>query len=193
MKDRCPYPLFFFFFFLGPHPWHMEVPRSNQSCSSRPTPATAMPDPSRVCDLYHSSWQHWILNSPSKARDRTHVLMDTSQVHFHRATTGTTPTTCNRWQFPEAFPFLVGWSWCEAPWGLIKYKQERRLYEKHFFLQLNSALEFVVFFSNLKMKHLQANKIFGEQSILLGRCFSALLDTLKCFCNCGGSKVENEQ
>ena len=44
---QCPLPLFFFFFFflvflsfLGPHPWHMEVPRlgSNRSCSRRPMP-----------------------------------------------------------------------------------------------------------------------------------------------------------
>ena len=31
--------------------------------------ATAMPDPSRVCELHHSSWQHWILNPLSEARD----------------------------------------------------------------------------------------------------------------------------
>ena len=41
---------------------------------------TAMPDLSHVCNLHHNSWQHWILDSLSKARDRTHVLMDTSQV-----------------------------------------------------------------------------------------------------------------
>ena len=42
------------------------------------TTATATQDPSHVFDLHHSSWQHWILNPLSKARDRTHVLMDTS-------------------------------------------------------------------------------------------------------------------
>ena len=31
--------------------------------------ATAMPDPSRVCDPYHSSWQRWILNPLTGARD----------------------------------------------------------------------------------------------------------------------------
>ena len=41
-----------------------------------------MPDPSRVCDLRHSSGQYWILNSLGKARDWTCVLMDTSQIHF---------------------------------------------------------------------------------------------------------------
>ena len=33
------------------------------------TTATAMPDLSHVCDLHHSSWQHWILNPLSEARD----------------------------------------------------------------------------------------------------------------------------
>ena len=37
--------------------------------------ARATPDPSRVCDLYHSSWQHWISNPLSKARDPTRNLM----------------------------------------------------------------------------------------------------------------------
>ena len=33
------------------------------------TTATAMRDPSRVCDLHHSSWQYRILDPVSKARD----------------------------------------------------------------------------------------------------------------------------
>ena len=35
------------------------------------TTATAMPDPSRICDLHHSSQQCWILNPLSEARDGT--------------------------------------------------------------------------------------------------------------------------
>ena len=38
--------------------------------------ATAMQDPSHVCDLHHSSRQRWILNPLSGAKDRTCVLMD---------------------------------------------------------------------------------------------------------------------
>ena len=53
------------------------------------TTATAMSDPSRMCDLYHSSLQHWILNPLSKARDQTCVLMDASQISYHWAMTGT--------------------------------------------------------------------------------------------------------
>ena len=46
------------------------------------TTVTATPDLSQVCDLYHSSWQSWILNPLSEARDQICVLMVTSQIHF---------------------------------------------------------------------------------------------------------------
>ena len=50
--------------------------------------ATAMPDPSCICDL-HSSQQHRTLNSLSEARDRTHNLLVYSQNHFCCVTMGT--------------------------------------------------------------------------------------------------------
>ena len=43
------------------------------------TIATAMPDPSHVCDLPCSLGQHQILNPLSEARDQ-HILMETTQV-----------------------------------------------------------------------------------------------------------------
>ena len=46
------------------------------------TTATATQDLSRVCDLHHSSQWCQILNPLSKARNRTYVLMDTSQICF---------------------------------------------------------------------------------------------------------------
>ena len=52
------------------------------------TTAIAMWDLSCVCDLHHGSWQSWIPNPLSKARDQTCILMDTSQVHFCLATNG---------------------------------------------------------------------------------------------------------
>ena len=55
-----------FFWFLGPQIRHMEVPRLGVELELQLpayTTATAMPDPSRVCDLYHSSWQRRILNT----------------------------------------------------------------------------------------------------------------------------------
>ena len=44
------------------------------------TTATAMPDLSRVGDIYHSLWQRWIRNPLREARDGTFIFMDTSQV-----------------------------------------------------------------------------------------------------------------
>ena len=75
------------------------------------TTATAMQDPSRVCDLLHSSWQHQILNPPSKARDRTCVLMDASQIRFPWTTTGTPRTTLKTVSHPKR-PFFFPWHFC---------------------------------------------------------------------------------
>ena len=70
---------------LGPYPRHMEVPRLGVELELLPpayTRATAMPDLSHVCELYHSSQQCWMLNPRSEARDRTRNLMVPSQICF---------------------------------------------------------------------------------------------------------------
>ena len=82
--------IFFFFFSfglfvsLGPYLRNVEVPRLGGPigavATSPYTRATATLDQSHVCNLYRSSWQRWILNPLSEARDRTHILMDASQV-----------------------------------------------------------------------------------------------------------------
>ena len=62
----------------------MEVPRVGFELELQLltyTTATAMWDPSLICDLHHSSQQHWILNPLRETRDRTCVLMDPSWVH----------------------------------------------------------------------------------------------------------------
>ena len=46
-------------------------------------------DPGCVCNLHHSSWQCQISDPLWEARDRTCILMDTSQSHFCCATTET--------------------------------------------------------------------------------------------------------
>ena len=51
--------------------------------------ATAMKNPSLVCNLYHSSWQRWILNPLREAKDRTRNLVVPSQIRLHYATVGT--------------------------------------------------------------------------------------------------------
>ena len=63
----------------------MEVPRLGVKSERQPqayTTATATAratrDPSRVCNLRHSSWQHPILSPLSEARDRTCIFIDTS-------------------------------------------------------------------------------------------------------------------
>ena len=61
-----------FVFCLGLYPRPMEVPRLGVKSELQLlayVTATAMPDPSQVCDLHRSSWQHWIPKSLSKARD----------------------------------------------------------------------------------------------------------------------------
>ena len=80
------------FVFKGLHLQHMEIPRLGfeselqlLACST----AIATQDLNHVCDLHHSSWQCWILSPLSEARDWTHILMETSQVYFRWATTGT--------------------------------------------------------------------------------------------------------
>ena len=62
------------FFFLGLLLQHMEVPRLVIKLELQlPAYATVIAtwDLSHICDLSHSSQQHWILNPLSEARDRT--------------------------------------------------------------------------------------------------------------------------
>ena len=44
--------------------------------------AAAMLELSRICDLHHSSQQRLILNPPSRARNQTPILTDTSCIRF---------------------------------------------------------------------------------------------------------------
>ena len=67
MQNICISYLFIYFVFLGPHPQHMEVLRLGVKL-----------DLNQVRDLHHSLQQCQILSPLSKARDRTHILMDTS-------------------------------------------------------------------------------------------------------------------
>ena len=81
-----------FFSFLGLHLRHMEVPRLGVELELQLpayAKATAMQDPSRICNLHYSSRQHQSLNPQSKGRDRTHNLMVIGQIRFCCTTTGT--------------------------------------------------------------------------------------------------------
>ena len=84
--------MFGLFIFLKPHLWYMEVPWLGIKSELQLPPytiATAMPDPSCICNLQHTSQQRQILNPLSKTRDCTLALMDTSWVCYCWATMGT--------------------------------------------------------------------------------------------------------
>ena len=77
------YFILFYCLFLGLHLQHMDVPRLGVESELQRlayTTATATQNPSHICDLHHSSWQRWILNPPSKAKDQTHNLMVPSHI-----------------------------------------------------------------------------------------------------------------
>ena len=73
----------FFFLLFRASPWHMEVARLGVKLELQLqvyATATARPDLSCVWDLHHSSQKCWIFNPLSEARDRTHILMESSPV-----------------------------------------------------------------------------------------------------------------
>ena len=62
---KSVYSFFFFLVFLGPHSWHTEAPKLGVKLELQLlayATATAMPDPSHVWDLHHSTPQCQILN-----------------------------------------------------------------------------------------------------------------------------------
>jgi len=81
----------------------MEVPRLGVELELQLqvyTTATAMQDPSLICNLHHSSWQCRILNPLSEGRDRTYDLRGRSQIHFRWATTSLSILKENLREFP---------------------------------------------------------------------------------------------
>ena len=101
IQDLCIYTnsFFFSFCFLGPHQQHMEVLRLGvESELQLPAYATviATQDPSHICDLHHSSRQHQIPDSLSKARDWTCILMDSFPLHHN----GNSPLFFFKWLHP---------------------------------------------------------------------------------------------
>ena len=85
------------------------------------TAATAMPDPSHLCDLHCSSWQWEILNLLSRARDQNCIFLDVSWVRYCWTTVGTPPLASKKasqttmlkfWFFTPANtvpPFFACW------------------------------------------------------------------------------------
>ena len=76
-----PTPFFFLLFMAEPAVYGNSLARDPVGAALPVyTTATATQNPSRICNLHHSSWQCWILNPLSEARDQTHNLVDTSWV-----------------------------------------------------------------------------------------------------------------
>ena len=94
IHTNCFFCWVFVFCFLGLPLQHVEVPRlgieSELQLLTYPV-ATATLDLRHICNLHHSSRQCQILNPLSEARDRTHILMDSSQICFHYAMKGMYP------------------------------------------------------------------------------------------------------
>ena len=68
-----------FFFFLGLHLQHMEIPRLGIKLELQLlATATVTQDPKHICHLHHSSQKCWFLNPLSEVRDWTCILIDTS-------------------------------------------------------------------------------------------------------------------
>ena len=87
-------------------------------------------DPSHICNLRHSSWQLWILNPLSKARDWTQVFMDTSQVPYWYATTGTPRNFLSQRPVQgqggiTAFPLLIQQMFFACPLGATHCESSR--------------------------------------------------------------------
>ena len=126
--------LIFFCFFRATH--HMEVPRLGvkiraTAASLHHSHRNAGSDPHRI-QLHHSSWQCQIPNPLSKARDRTHILLDTSRSHFLCATTQQELPIwfLKAWKstqpFPQPFLFLEN-SVFVAPSAFVAYIQSRHI------------------------------------------------------------------
>ena len=79
------------FFFLGPHLWLMDVPRlgvkSELQLLAYTTPRQCWIQ--AASDLLYSSQQHWIPKPLYRARDWTHILMDTGWFCYPWATVRT--------------------------------------------------------------------------------------------------------
>ena len=86
--------IYLFICFLGPHPWHMGVPRLGVQLELQLlayATVTTTQDLSSICNLHHSTLMAALGRIPnplSKPQDWTCILMDTSQVCYCWATTG---------------------------------------------------------------------------------------------------------
>ena len=89
LLSLTPHCLFFFFKGFTWGIWSSQARVKLELQLPAYATTTSMPDLSCICNLHCSSRQCWILNPLSGARNWTLILMGTSQVRYHWATTGT--------------------------------------------------------------------------------------------------------
>ena len=71
------FPFFFLFIAAPAACGSFQARGQHRAAAEANATATATLDPSRMCNLYHSLWQHQILSPGSEARDWTHSLSET--------------------------------------------------------------------------------------------------------------------
>ena len=97
--------IFFFLFMVAPVAYRASQARGRIGAAAEAyATATVTMDPSHVCNLHHSLWQHWTLNPLSEARHRTQRL--------RRILNPAEP----QWKLPNEFHFDHGKF--ELPMGL---------------------------------------------------------------------------
>ena len=100
-----------FFFLFRAAPVAYESSQARGRIRAYATAIAMWWDPTCIYDLHHSSWQLQNLNPLSGARDRTHILMDASQV--------CNLVSHNRKYHPLFFLVLLLFSWLQSHrlWG----------------------------------------------------------------------------
>ena len=103
-------------------------------------------DPSYICDLYQSSQQHESPNLLRGAKDRTCILMDTSQISFCCATMGT-----------PSWPIFVLHSGASVSPSVFNFGL---YWEVSFFAYLNFGIihHFEIHINTLKWSHSERNE-----------------------------------
>ena len=155
----------FFFLVFRPHWLRMEVPRLGVKLELQLpayTTATAMWDPSHVCDLHRGSQQHHILNLLSEARDRTRILMDTRSGLFLLSHSGNSWMTACYQDNRIIFFFSCLWElFCSQSFWFSSSQGYRRNHQKFTQLLLLISLKrFPLWRSNFQFVHISWFSLF---------------------------------
>ena len=125
------------------------------------TTATTTSDLSCICHLYHSSWQHWILDPLSKASDRTCNPMVPSQICFCCAMMGTPDSLIFLRLGKGKLTFIKGWNLFKDArngWGLtIILRKNNQVYSCSYITDYftRQGMHAWIYFLILNMQNIQ--------------------------------------